>query len=200
MTKARLYTMAASFAVGAAMWAIPAVSHAATVDCSNVKTGSSSYNKCKVTSDKSVWVKKSNKNSVTNLDIISQNSGDNKVKKNTNAADIDTGNTDVKKDVLTKVKNGDVAVEGCGCEMMVTGENNTTGSKSKNIVEISSSTKVGVSVSNSNSVSNTLIVDQNTGGNSMVGNTNGGDIKTGNATVNSETTTMINNGNVTVSL
>jgi hypothetical protein len=81
-----------------------------------------------------------------------------------------------------------------------TGENSITGSDSINVVSIVETLDLSVDQTNDTIVGNTVVSANNTGGNDASENTLGGENNTGDATLDVDAITTIDDGSITVNL
>lgn len=135
-----------------------------------------------------------NNASVTNSTVVTANTGGNTQKKNTTAGDIDTGSVDVVTDVTTEVNNGS-SLAGASDHGDITGDftNDTTGADSKNENTLDVDNSGDTEVNNNASVDNSQVVTANTGGNDQEKNTEGGDVSTGDVSIDFSSSTEANN-------
>jgi len=168
-----------------------------TVDVkgSNGTTGQNSDNDNNFNIKNTGDVKVTNKAALSNVVNVAANTGGNDQKKNTTAGDIDTGDVDVNTDVENSVNNGSSLAGAGGQDLDVTGDfvNDTTGQNSDNDNNLEVKNSGDTKVENEANVDNSANVEANTGDNNQNSNTTGGDVNTGDVSIEFNTSTDANN-------
>lgn len=167
----------------------------AATSATNTFTGPDSYNKINISR---TWKTRVNnyQSAYVKNDINSENNtGDNKIKKNTvvEVNGITTGNATSNTTVTNNVNGAVALISGCGCQNDVTAANDTTGPYSTNKIYISDSHTVKVTNVQDAVVKNYISSNNDTGGNSVSYNTvAGGGITTGDASSNVTVENFVN--------
>jgi len=157
-----------------------------SVNQDNNSTGNNSVNKNKTKIKRVNKVTKKKIANVTNAVAVSANTGGNKSKHNTNGGSVDSGNIDATVDLTNNLNQS--GQEGCCCDgvdpVAVDADqtNQDTGNNSTNVNKVKVKDKnVCKDISRAN-VTNSVALSGNTGGNKAVGNTNSGDVDSGDVT------------------
>lgn len=163
------------------------------VDASNHLTGAKSKNENEVKVDADGDTTVSNVATIVNSTNVKANTGHNDQSKNTTAGSMTTGSVDVSTDISNKANSGSCACP-TGKSLDVTADlsNDTTGYDSKNENKVKVDADGDTTVNNVATVNNELNVDANTGKNDQNMNTTGGDMETGDVSINFNVSNEVN--------
>ncbi len=177
------------------------------IDTTNDTTGQGSINTSQTTSNQNTALKVTQAADVDNTIHVVSTTGDNAINGNTEVGDVTTGNTTVSSAVSNVVNQimspvvyifnvfGTWAGNILGLDpnqVIVNVINDTTGAESTNSATTNIDNQASFDVSNAARVSNTLLVDANTGTNTVTNNTSVGAVKTGDVTVAATFTNFLN--------
>lgn len=190
-----------SAAFGASLLLLAAVPAFASADCENSLTGAYSNNHCTILAKKKAKLFLVNLARVTNNTTTDSNTGNNTSNMNTQGGPfgIVTGNASATSSVSTVVNQNNVTInQPCDNCTAGSGLNSMTGYESNNTVNIDNRRSVKVAIINAAEVRNYTQTTANTGNNSSVLNTIGGDILTGDANAVSGVGNNVNSNTVVI--
>lgn len=159
---------------------------------SNHLTGAKSDNENKVEVDADGDTRVTNVAAIDNGIRVQANTGHNDQNKNTTAGSLTTGNVEVSTDIVNVANSGDCCPTGRSVSVTADLSNDTTGAESDNENKLDLDADGDTTVTNTATVSNELDVHANTGGNDQSSNTTGGDIHTGDVSINFGVSNSIN--------
>lgn len=163
------------------------------VKASNHLTGANSDNDNDVDVDADGDTNVNNTAVITNSVAVNANTGGNNQNQNTTAGSLKTGKVDVSTNVENVANSGACACPvGKNLEVKADLSNDTTGSASDNDNDVDVDADGDTTVNNTAVVSNDLNVAANTGDNNQNQNTSGGDVETGDVSINFNVSNEIN--------
>jgi hypothetical protein len=161
------------------------------IDALNKKTGSNSDNHNIVDANQTIDLDVTNSASVSNTINATTDTGHNHANDNTGGGKVNSGDASAKSKIENSInQGGSYSVELPDVDVNLS--NDTTGSHSTNTNDIDASNKVEAKVSNSASVTNSVSQDAKSGNNTADDNTGGGDVTTGDASVDFHFSNTVN--------
>jgi hypothetical protein len=163
------------------------------VDGSNNTTGANSDNDNDFDIDVDGDTDVTNDATITNAVTVDANTGGNRQNRNTTAGSLTTGSVEVSTEIENVANSG-----GCNCpagrsvDVSADFSNDTTGSGSDNDNDLDVDADGDTTVTNTADVTNALTVDANTGDNDQNENTTGGDVQTGDVSINFSVSNSVN--------
>lgn len=199
MNKARIYSTLVGVAAGATMFVMPVVSHAATMDCTQSMTGSSSVNTCTNSRNRNIGVNRNSNRNIIKFTLHTSTTGFNVADNNTGSGMATGGMSNLTKITGNAVSDLGMSVSSSPLSSQ-DGTNSTTGASSVNVINLSDDLHANVTSTANTTIDTTAIVDHNTGFNSASHNTGSGTAMGGDAMTTLTTTNTVLEGPVTVSL
>ena len=152
----------------------------------NSGNGAGSKNEVVIEINRETTVESSSEANIENEVDMEANTGENTAEANVGDVSVETGDIIVDVEIVNDVNEASVEVEVCccgGCESgprsVVGGQNFGNGASSQNSIEISVEESVTVEDHKEANIQNSVAIDPNTGGNSIVGNVGGANLRTG---------------------
>lgn len=165
------------------------------VTSTNDTTGADSDNTNTVTIDNSGEKTVENDADIDNDINVDANTGGNTQNSNTTAGDLETGNVDVDTEIVNVANTGTCCPNGGDTEVSADLTNETTGYNSENHNTVEVINDGDQTVENDADITNELDVDADTGNNEQNMNTTGGDVDTGDVSINFGSSTTVNSSN-----
>ncbi|MEX1997411.1 MAG: hypothetical protein WEA04_01910 [Candidatus Andersenbacteria bacterium] len=175
--------------------AAPVLAAEVDVTAENVMTGADSDNNNDTDVDNDLDVNVDNVGNVSNSASAAVTTGNNEQNENTEGGDVDSGAVDASTDWESIVNAGAALLDnGDGLEVSADFSNDTTGADSDNDNDLDVDHDVDLDLRNIANILNYLALSANTGDNEQNKNTMGGELTTGDVTVDSMIANLANNG------
>lgn len=169
------------------------VSAADTVDQTNDNTGNNSNNRNRTRINRRLRDDRTTSATVGNAITADITTGKNKQKDNTTGGSLTSGAIGVTGNVTNDVNQLPIVVSPLPpSDLTATHTNSNTGNNSDNINSLRLRERTNINVNTSAVVGNSVGITGNTGQNEQTGNTNAGDVLSGDATVNLNFTNTVN--------